>query len=79
MLRKYIADSSQVLETPPIELKQDLSFDVKPMGIVDQKLKELQNKVISMVKVLWKSDTVNEMTWEIEASMRSRDPCLFSN
>ena len=68
-----------MLEAPPIDFKEDLSFEDQSMGIVDQKLKELQNKVISMVKVLWKSDTVNEMTWEIEASMRSRDPCLFSN
>ena len=54
MLKKYISDPSHVLEAPPIELKEDLSFEVQPVGIVDQKLKELRNKVIPMVKVLWK-------------------------
>ena len=52
MLRKYILDPSYVLEAPPIELKEDLSFEVQPVGIVDQRMKELRNKVISMVKVL---------------------------
>ena len=78
MLRKYIAYPSHVLEAPLVELKQDLSFNVQLMVIVDQKLKELRNKVILMVKVLWKSDTIEEMTWETKASMRSRYLYLFS-
>ena len=62
MLRKYIFDPSHVLEVPLVELKEDLSFEVQPVGIIDQKLKELRNKAISMVKELWKSNTVEEMT-----------------
>ena len=62
MSRKYISDLSHVLEAPPIELKEDLFFEVQPVGIVDQSMKELKNKVIPMVKVLWRSDIVEEMT-----------------
>ena len=40
ILRKYIAYPSHVLEAPLIELKEDLSFDVQPVDIIDQKLKE---------------------------------------
>ena len=47
-----------MLEAPLVELKEDLSFEVQPVGIIDQKLKELRNKTISMVKVLWRSNTV---------------------
>ena len=60
MLRKYISDPSHVLESPPVELKEDLSFEVQLVGIIDQKLKELKNIVIPMVKVLWKRDTIEE-------------------
>ena len=52
ILRKYISDTSHVLKVPPIELNEDLSFEVQPVGIVDQRMKELRNKVILMVKVL---------------------------
>ena len=52
MLRKYISDLSHVLEIPPIELEEDLSFDVQPIAIMDQEMKQLRNKVILMVKVL---------------------------
>ena len=77
MLRKYISELSHVLEAHPVELKKDLSFEVQPVGIVDQRMKEVRNKVIPMVKVLWRNDTVEEMTWKIEASMRSRYPYFF--
>ena len=75
MLRKYVSDPSHVLEASPIEFNEDLSFEVQPVGIVDQRMKELKNKVIPMVKVLWRSDIVEEMTWEIEASMRKIYTC----
>ena len=77
MLRKYVSDPSHILKAPPIELNEDLSFEVQPVGIVDQEIKELRNKVIPMVKVLWKSDTVEETTWETEAFMRKHHPYLF--
>ena len=66
-----------MFEAPLVELKEDLSFEVQPVRIVDQRMKELRNKVIPMVKVLWKSDTVEEMTWEMKAFMKSRYPYLF--
>ena len=79
MLRKYIFDPSHVLEAPPVELKEDLSFEVHPVGIIDQTIKELRKKVILMVKVLWKNDTIEKMTWETKASMMSHYPYLFTN
>ena len=79
MLRKYIFDPSHVLEAPTVELREDLSFKVQLVGIVDQRMKELRNKVSPMVKVLWRSDKVEKMTWETEASMRSRYLYLFSD
>ena len=62
MLRKYISDSSHVLEAPSVELREDLSFELQLVGIMDQKMKELRKKVIPMVKVLWRNDRVKEMT-----------------
>ena len=35
MLKKYVPDPSHILETPPIELDEDLSFEVQPVAIVD--------------------------------------------
>ena len=59
-----------ILEVTPVKLKKDLSFEVQPVAIVDQEMKQLRSEVISMVKVLWRSDSVEKMTWETIASMR---------
>ena len=52
MLRKYILDPSHVLETPEIELRDDLFYEEQPVQILGRKEKELRNKTISSVKVL---------------------------
>ena len=77
MLKKYVPNSSHILKTSPIELKEDLSFEVQPVAIIDQEIKQLRSKVIPMVKVLWRSDAIEQMTWETETSMRNHYPYLF--
>ena len=44
---------------------------------MDQEIRQLRSKVIPMVKVLWKSDDIEEMTQETEAFMRSNYSYLF--
>ena len=39
MLKKYVSDPAYILETPPIELKEDLTFKVQPVAIIDQEMK----------------------------------------
>ena len=77
MIRKYISDPSHVLETPEIELRDDLSYEEHPVQILGREEKELRNKTISLVKVLWRNHLVEEVTWEREDQMRSQYPHLF--
>ena len=39
MLKKYVLNPSHILETPPIELEGDLSFEVQSVAIIDQEMK----------------------------------------
>ena len=45
------------------------------MQILGREEKELRNKTISLVKVLWRNHLVEEPTWEYQ--MRSQYPHLF--
>ena len=78
MLRKYILDPSHVLLPLSVELNEDLTFEEEPVAIVDYQVRQLRSKVILMVKVLWRSNNVDEHTWETEAEMRAAYPYLFS-
>ena len=77
MLKKYVPEPSHILETPPIELDEDLSFEMQLVAIVDQEMKQLRSKVIPMVKVLWRNNAIEEMTWETEMFMRNHYPYPF--
>ncbi|CAL9006102.1 unnamed protein product [Prunus brigantina] len=78
MLRKYMPDPSHVLEHQPVELNEDLSYDEQPVQILDRKEQVLRSRSIPMVKVLWRSQTVEEATWEPEEQMRAQYPYLFN-
>ena len=77
MLRKYIADPSHVLRDQPVELKEDLTYEERPVQIVDRKDQVLRNKVIPLVKVLWMNHGREEATWEREDQMQTQYPHLF--
>ncbi|KAL5572223.1 hypothetical protein UlMin_021820 [Ulmus minor] len=77
MLRRYVSDPSHVLENEPIEVHEDLTYEEQPVQILDRKDKTLRNKVISLVKVLWRNHMVEEATWEREDEMRTKYPHLF--
>ncbi|MCO6517008.1 MAG: hypothetical protein J6586_11060, partial [Snodgrassella sp.] len=77
MLRKYVSDPTHILSYEHLELDEDLSYEEKPVQILDQKDKVLRTKTISLVKVLWRNSKSEEATWELESEMRERFPELF--
>ena len=64
MLQKYVPDSSHVIQSEPLEVSQDMSYVEEPVAIIDRHDKTLRNKVIPLVKVLWRNHAVEEGTWE---------------
>nr|XP_009612539.1 uncharacterized protein LOC104105839 [Nicotiana tomentosiformis] len=79
MLRKYISDSSQVLEAPTIQLDEKLSYEKEPIAIVDRQVRKLRSKEIMFVKVLWRNHIVEEATWEVKGAMRVKYPHIFKS
>ncbi|XP_074298044.1 uncharacterized protein LOC141628849 [Silene latifolia] len=77
LLRKYIPDASHVIKMPPIQVRENLTYEEQPVQILDRKEKVLRNKVIPMVKILWSHHDNTEATWETELEMRSKYPQLF--
>ena len=55
----------------------DLSYEERPVQILDKREKELRNKKIPLVKVLWHNKFVEEATWELEDKMRNKYLELF--
>ncbi|KAA3480523.1 DNA/RNA polymerases superfamily protein [Gossypium australe] len=53
-----------------IEIQSDMTYEEEPIRILAREVKELRNKKIPLVKVLWHRDGVEKATWEPKDSMR---------
>ena len=58
MLNKYVPNPSYVLTQYTIEVQEDLTYKEKPMKILDRQDKIMRNKIIPLVKVLWRNHKI---------------------
>ena len=71
MLRKYCYDGSYILQVQEVQVPADFSYDEEPKVILAREVKQLRNKQVQLVKVLWKHHGREKATWEPEATMRA--------
>ncbi|KAL8145815.1 hypothetical protein AgCh_003819 [Apium graveolens] len=71
-LKKYNADVSHMIELKPVEIQPNLSYVEQPVRILDRKERTLRNKVVPLVRVLWRNPLVEESTWELESEIGIR-------
>ncbi|XP_059290160.1 uncharacterized protein LOC132043719 [Lycium ferocissimum] len=64
MLRRYHSDPSHILPVESIEVSPDLTYKEEPIQILAHETKELRNKKIPLVKVLWRNHSGKEATLE---------------
>ncbi|XP_021717932.1 uncharacterized protein LOC110685715 [Chenopodium quinoa] len=76
-IRKYVPDVAHVLEPEAIELDESLTYEERPVRILDSKVRNTRNKDVKIVKVLWSNKKIEEAIWEAKAEMRKKYPNLF--
>ena len=76
-LRKCTADERLVLQPDEAEFRDNLSYDERPVRVLDHQDRAIRNRRIPLVKILWHRRGAEEATWETEDSMRERYPELF--
>ena len=54
MLRKCIGDPSRVFPVDDVQVTEELSYEEKPVAILDRQVRRLCTKDVASVKVLWK-------------------------
>ena len=78
MLRRYRSDPSHIISLTEIELRPDMTYEKEPIKILAREVKQLRNKSVALVKVLWQKHGVEETTREHEETMRNQYPHLFT-
>ncbi|XP_015170638.1 uncharacterized protein [Solanum tuberosum] len=77
MLQKFIGDPSRITPTTDVQVTGDLTYEEVPIAILDRQVKRLRNKEVASVKVLWRNQLIEEVTWEAEEAMKLKYPHLF--
>ena len=83
-LKKCHAEMADIplRDTVPLEaiqLDSDLTFEEKPVKILEFSSRVNRSKVIKFFKVQWSHHTEEEATWEQEEDLRRDHPNLFAD
>lgn len=68
---------TNVLDIPKIQINAQMSYEEISRQILDCQNKQLRNKTIPLVKVLWDQQWIEEATWKQESKMLAQYPWLF--
>lgn len=71
MLRQYRSYPSHIIAPCEVEIQLDLSYSEEPIKILAREVKEIRNKRVPLLNILWNRRGVEEDMWEIEELMRS--------
>ena len=67
------------LQTENVEIKDCLSSEEIPIQNLDRQVCKLRTKEVVLVKVLWRIQFVEEVTWKTEKDMKKIYPHLFES
>ncbi|WVZ86304.1 hypothetical protein U9M48_033105 [Paspalum notatum var. saurae] len=64
----------EVIDTSQIRIQPDLTYEEKPIKILDQKQRSTRRRTINFYKVQWSNHSEEEATWEQEEFLRTKYP-----
>ncbi|KAF3619734.1 putative U4/U6 small nuclear ribonucleoprotein Prp3-like [Capsicum annuum] len=72
LLKKYIGDPAVVVPIQNFDGQDSLSYEEIPVKILDYQIRRLRNEEVPLVKVIWRNQSVEGATWEVESDMHTK-------
>ncbi|WVZ84373.1 hypothetical protein U9M48_031411 [Paspalum notatum var. saurae] len=70
-LKKCLRLPEEVIDTSQIQIQPDLTYEEKPIKILDQKQRATRRRTINFYKVRWSNHFEEEATWEQEEFLQT--------
>ncbi|WMV08941.1 hypothetical protein MTR67_002326 [Solanum verrucosum] len=77
LLKKCVGYPTSIVPLESVVVNDSLTYEGVPVEILDHPICRFRNKEVALVKVLWRSQSVEGATWEAEAAMMAKYPHLF--
>ncbi|KAK9157019.1 hypothetical protein Scep_003593 [Stephania cephalantha] len=71
MLRLARSGPRPMVDLRQIEVRPDVTYEERPIAIVDRATQTLRNREIPKVLVRWQHHGTEGLTWELESTMRN--------
>jgi len=78
-LKKCLRIPEERVETRGLKLQSDLSYEEKPMQVLDVKERVTRGRVIKLYRVLWNHQSERDATWEREVYLQATYPSFYEN
>ncbi|WVZ93945.1 hypothetical protein U9M48_039894 [Paspalum notatum var. saurae] len=76
-LKKCLRVPEEVVDTSQIQIEPDLTYEEKPVKVLDQKQRSTRRKAVNFYKVQWSNHSEEEATWEIEEYLQTKYPSFL--
>ncbi|WVZ97697.1 hypothetical protein U9M48_043211 [Paspalum notatum var. saurae] len=73
-LKKCLRVPEEEIDTSQIQIEPDLTYEEKPVKILDQKQRSTRRRTINFYKVQWSNHAEEEATWEQEEYLKTKYP-----
>jgi hypothetical protein len=78
-LKKCLRVPEEQIPMKDLDAKEDLSYQVYPVKILETSERVTRNKKINMCMVQWSHHTEEKATWEREEELKAEFPSFFSD
>ncbi|WVZ76424.1 hypothetical protein U9M48_024401 [Paspalum notatum var. saurae] len=73
-LKKCLRVPEEAVDTSQIQIEPDLTYEERPIKILDQKQRATRRRAINFYKVQWSNHSEEEATWEQEEYLQTKYP-----
>ncbi|WVZ59493.1 hypothetical protein U9M48_009621 [Paspalum notatum var. saurae] len=73
-LKKCLRVPEEEVDTSQIQIEPDLTYEARPIKILDQKQRSTRRNTVNFYKVQWSDHSEEEATWETEEYLRNKHP-----
>ncbi|WVZ76457.1 hypothetical protein U9M48_024433 [Paspalum notatum var. saurae] len=73
-LKKCLRVPEEEVDTSQIQIEPDLTYEARPIKILDQKQRSTRRNTVNFYKVQWSDHSEEEATWETEEYLQTKHP-----
>jgi len=77
-LKKCLRIPKERIATRKINLKSDLSYEEKPVQVLDTKERVTRKRIVKLYKVVWSNHSDWDATWEREDYLKENHPTFYT-